>query len=108
MLKLENTEVLGWEHAIRSMPAKGYRQTKNGRYEAFVSDHSKSIFLGTYDTPEEAKEAAFTYRADRFISGVEKYGLKPGDGVVYENNYVAFENGMIFNLRGERNDWYCQ
>ena len=56
MIKFENTEVLGWEHAIRSIPAKGYRQTKNGRYEAFVSDHSKSIFLGTYDTPEEAKK----------------------------------------------------
>lgn len=102
MIKFENTEVMGWEHAIRSIPAKGYRQTKNGRYEAFVSDHSKSIFLGTYDTPEKAKEAVFTYRADRFVSGVEEYGLNPDDGVVYENNYVAFENGMIFNLRGER------
>lgn len=102
MIKLENTEVLGWEHAIRSIPAKGYRKTKNGRYEAFVSDHSKSIFLGTHDTPEEAKEAVFTYRADRFVSGVEKHGLNPDDGVVYENNYVVFENGMIFNLRGEK------
>lgn len=102
MLKIENTEVLGWEHAIRSIPAKGYRQTKNGRYEAFVSNHSKSIFLGTYDTPEEAKEAVFAYRADRFVSGVEEYGLNPDDGVIYEKNYVAFENGMIFNLRGER------
>lgn len=102
MIKFENTEVMGWEHAIRSIPAKGYRQTKNGRYEAFVSDHSKSIFLGTYDTSEKAKEAVFTYRADRFVSGVEEYGLNPDDGVVYENNYVAFENGMIFNLRGER------
>lgn len=102
MIKFKHTEVLGWEHAIRSIPAKGYRRTKNGRYEAFVSDHSKSIFLGTYDTQEEAKEAVFTYRANRFISGVEEYGLNPDDGVVYENNYVVFENGMIFNLRGER------
>ena len=102
MIKFENTEVLGWEHAIRSIPAKGYRQTKNGRYEAFVSNHSKSIFLGTYDTSEEAKEAVFNYRANRFISGVEKYGLNPDDGVVYENNYVAFKNGMFFNLHVER------
>lgn len=102
MIKFEHTKVLGWEHAIRSIPAKGYRKTKNGRYEAFVSDHSKSIFLGTYDTPEEAKEVVFTYRAKRFISSVEDYGLNPDDGVIYENNYVAFENGMIFNLHGER------
>lgn len=95
-------ETFDWKCAIRSMPAKGYRQTKNGRYEAFVSDHSKSIFLGTYDTSEEAKKAVFNYRVDRFISGVEKYGLNPNDGVVYENNYVVFRNGMIFNLHGER------
>lgn len=95
-------EAFDWKCAIRSMPAKGYRQTKNGRYEAFVSDHSKSIFLGTYDTSEEAKKAVFNYRVDRFISGVEKYGLNPNDGVVYENNYVVFRNGMIFNLHGER------
>lgn len=102
MIRFENTEVMGWQAAIRSIPAKGYRQTKNGRYEAFVSDHSKSIFLGTYDTPEEAREAVFNYRADRFISGVEEYGLNPDDGIVYEKNYVVFRNGMIFNLRGEQ------
>ena len=67
-----------------------------------MSNRSKSIFLGTYDTPEEAKEAAFTYRAGRFVSSVEEYGLNPYDGVVYENNYVSFENGIIFNLHGER------
>ena len=26
MIKFENTEVMGWEHAIRGMFAKGYRQ----------------------------------------------------------------------------------
>lgn len=102
MIKFENTEVMGWEAAIRRMPAKGYRRTKNEKYEAFVSDHSKTVMLGTYNTKEEAQNAVFNYRANRFISGVEKYGLNPDDGVVYENNYVAFKNGMIFNLHGER------
>lgn len=101
-IKAESTEVMSWENAIRSIPAKGYRQTKNGRYEAFVSDHSKSIFLGTYDTIEEAKNAVYTYRTDRFISGVAEHGLNPDNGVVYENNYVAFKNGMIFNLHGKQ------
>lgn len=102
MIKFENTEVLGWEHAIRGMPAKGYRKTKNGRYEAFVSNHSKSIFLGTYDTEKEAKEVVFNYRTKRFISGVEECELNPDDGVVYENNYVVFRNGIIFNLHGKQ------
>ena len=101
MIKFENTEVLGWEAAIRRMPAKGYRQTANGKYETSVSNHCKSINLGMYNTIDEAKEAVHKYRVDRFTSGVKKYGLNPDDGVVYENNYVAFENGMIFNLHGE-------
>lgn len=102
MLKIEHTEVVGWEAAIRGMPAKGYRRTKNGKYEAFCSDHCDYIYLGTYDTVAEAEYAVFTYRSDRFVSRVEEYGLNPNDGVVFEDSYVAFSNGMIFNLRGER------
>lgn len=41
MKKIENVEVMGWEAAIRGMPAKGYRKTKSGKFECFVSDHSK-------------------------------------------------------------------
>lgn len=102
MLKIENTEVAGWEAAIRGMAAKGCRKTKNGKYESFVSDHSKTIYLGTHDTEKDARESVLNYRVERFVSGVEKYGLNPDDGVVYENNYVVFKNGMIFNLHGER------
>lgn len=102
MLRIENTEVMGWEHAIRGMPAKGYRRTKNGKYEAFCSDHCDYIYLGTYDAVVEAEHAVFMYRSDRFMSRVEEYGLNPNDGVVFEDEYVAFDNGMIFNLHGER------
>ena len=102
MIKFENSEIMGWRAAIRGITAKGYRKTTNGKYEAFVSNHSKSIYLGTYDSPEEAAKAVFEYRINRFVSGVEKYNLNPDDGVVYEDNYIAFPNGMIFNLHGER------
>lgn len=47
MIKFENSEIMGWEAAIRGITAKGYRKTTNGKYEAFVSNHSKSIYLGT-------------------------------------------------------------
>ncbi len=102
MIDISCVETRGWEAAIRGMRAKGYRRTKNGRYEAFTSNHCKTVGLGTYNTIEEAREAVFEYRMNRFISGVREYGLDPDDGVVYEENYVAFENGMIFNLHGER------
>lgn len=92
---------MNWEEALRNIPAKGYRQTRNGKYEAFISNHSKTIMLGTHDTPEEAVEAVFNYRSDRLISGLDQYGLDPDDGVIYQDNYIAFRNGMIFNLHGE-------
>lgn len=101
-IKFEHTEVVGWEAAIRGMRAKGFRKTANGRYESFVSNHGKTINLGTYDTPEEAAEAVFEYRANRLCSGLDSYELNPYDGVVYKNNYLVFPNGMIFNLYGER------
>ena len=102
MIKIEKTEVVGWEAAIRGMPAKGYRLTKNGRYEAFCSDHCDSIYLGTYDTVYEAEEAVFDYRANRLVTRVEEYDLNIDDGVIFEQKYVAFPNGMIFNLQGEQ------
>lgn len=92
---------MNWKEALYNIPAKGYRQTRNGRYEAFISNHSKTIMLGTHDTPEEAEEAVFNYRSDRLLSGLDQYGLDPDDGVIYQDNYIAFRNGMIFNLRGE-------
>lgn len=102
MIKIENTEVVGWEAAIRGMPAKGYRRTKNGKYEAFCSDHCDSIYLGTYDTACEAKETVIGYRTNRLLNRMEKYGLNIDDGVVFMNHYIAFPNGFIFNLHGER------
>ena len=98
----ENREITNWKRAIRDTKSKGYRKTKNGRYEAFSSNHSKYVYLGTYTTSEEAKSAVFDYKANRLASGVDKYGLNVDDGVIYDNNYIAFKNGMIFNLHGEK------
>ena len=49
-MKFKNTDIWGFEHAIRGMPAKGYRKTKNNKYETFISCDCKSINLGSYDT----------------------------------------------------------
>lgn len=90
---------MNWKDAITAIPAKGYTDRGN-KYEAFVSDHSKYINLGTYCTSGEAKEAVLDYRINRFKTNVEKHGLNADDGVVYHNKYIAFRNGMIFNLGG--------
>lgn len=91
-----------WISAIENLTANGYRRTKQGKFEAFCSDHGNYIYLGTYDTVAEAEEATFNYRLDRFDSRIREYELNPDDGVVFMGDYVAFCNGMIFNLNGER------
>lgn len=37
--------------------AKGYHQLPNGKYKASIRAHNKLYYLGTYDTPEEARDA---------------------------------------------------
>ena len=101
MVKIENVEVTGWDAAIRGMPAKGYRKTKSGNFECFVSNHSKNISLGTYETEELAKQAVFEYRIARFKNAVLNLGLNPLFGVVAKQKYVAFPTGQICNLYGE-------
>ena len=44
---------------------KGYRRTKNGRYEAYVSEHCHFVSLGTYDSESEAINVVSSYKADR-------------------------------------------
>lgn len=90
-----------WESAIRNSQRASYRQTSNGRFEAFCSNHCKYVYLGTHDTVSDAQEAAISYRLNRFRTNVEKYGLNPSHGVVFMDDYVAFRNGMIFNMHGE-------
>lgn len=102
MIRIENTKAVGWEAAIRSFTGKGYRKTQNGRYETFCSDRRETISLGTYDTVQEAEGAVFSYRAERLINCLNEYGLDIKDGVLFEDNYLVFSNGMIFNLYGHR------
>lgn len=92
---------ISWLDALKNLPSKGYRQVKGGGFEAFVSDHSRTVFLGTHSTIENARDAVLNYRIDRLITAVERYGLNIDESKVFMNKYLAFENGMIFNLHGE-------
>lgn len=100
MIEITYIHVFGWESAIRGMRAKGYRRTKNGKYECIVSDRQKTIMLGTYETEQEAIESVFNFRKNRLISAVGVYALNLNDCRVYKDKYLVFKNGMIFNLHG--------
>lgn len=80
----------------------GYRKTKNGRYEAYASDHCRFVNLGTYDTEYEAENAVSLYKTKRLEEHLNYYGHILSEGVVYEGNYIVFSNGDVFNLNGEK------
>lgn len=98
MIEIEDDKVIGWEYAIRGKKAKGYRKTRNNKYECFTSVHQHRISLGTKNTEEEAIETVYQYRARRFMNGVSP--LNPNGCKVFNQNYVVFPNGKIFNLHG--------
>ena len=79
---------------------KCYRKTKNGRYEAYISDHCKFISLGTYDNENDAINAVKQYKDNRLKSAVKNFGHEPEDGIIYEDQYLVFSNGDIFNFDG--------
>ena len=95
-------EALTLDDVLRDGSARGYRQLKNGRFEAFCSDHGSYMYLGTCDTPEEAEASGCAYRYGRLVARLNEYNLYAEDGVLVMGKYLAFSNGMIFNLRGER------
>lgn len=88
------------EDAIKNLPAKGYRQTENQKYETFVSEKSKNINLGTYEHEDDAKNAVNNYRINRFKHAIELNGDNLEDGKIVEDHYAAFPSGNIYNLHG--------
>lgn len=99
-MKFENTEIWGFEHAFRGM-RKGYRKTKNCKYETFVNKDGKTISLGTYDTEEKAQQRVFYFYKDRIETETDKAGLRDIFCKVYKEKYIVFQNGVVFNLCGK-------
>lgn len=79
---------------------KCYRKTKNGKYEAYISDHCRFVSLGTYDDEEDAIIAVERYKDNKLRKSVRYFGHEPEDGIIYEDRYLVFSNGDVFNLDG--------
>ncbi len=101
MFDIEYDPDIDWLYALRLIRGKGYRRTANGNYETFVSDHCRTVNLGTYQTIQDAQDAVFDFRVSRLINGVKKYGLCIDDSKVFMLRYLAFPNGLIFNIHGD-------
>lgn len=92
---------MNFEEAIKLNSNRNYR-LRNNKYEAYITENSHFLSLGTHDNEEDAEYAVLQYRINRFINAVKNYGLNPYDGLVYKQNYVAFCDGSIFNLQGHK------
>lgn len=80
----------------------GYRKTKNGKYEAYVSESSKYKNLGTYETEDQANDAIKQYVLNRLKESVYHFGHNLNDGIKYGDHYIVFSNGDIFNVNGHK------
>lgn len=54
-------------HQVGATGFRGVRLTKTGRFEAYISGHSDYVYLGTFDSAEEAA-------AVRDIAALQRYG----------------------------------
>lgn len=79
---------------------KCYRKTKNGRYEAYISEHCKFVSLGTYDNEIDAMNSVKQYKNNRLRVAVQNFGHELEDSIIYEDQYLVFHNGDIFNING--------
>lgn len=98
-MKFENTDVWGFEHALRGMKT-GVRKTKNNKFETGISINGVYKSLGTYDTEKQAREIIYQHYKTRFEENTDKLGLHDIYCKMYKNRYVVFENGIVVNIYG--------
>jgi hypothetical protein len=103
MIKIENTEVFGWEAAIRGLyNGKGVRWVYPGSYEAHISVHGKFLSCGTYPTEEQAREAVVITKIKLFEASVIAHGDNPAEVVEsVEKGYFVSPSGNIYNRHGD-------
>lgn len=90
------------EDEIRKRSPKSYRETASGKFEVYISEKSKTISLGTYDSEEDASQANLSYRIGRLRKSITENGDNPEDGKIAEENYIAYPSGNIYNFHGHK------
>lgn len=78
------------------------RKTKSGKYEAYTSIKGKTIHIGTFQTEEEAKQKLIERRINIFENAIKEYNLTPSDCKLFEEKFLVFPTGEIFNCYGKK------
>ena len=103
MIKLGNSDVYGWEAAIRELyNGKGVRWVYPNSYEAYISTHGKFLYCGTYSTEEQAREAVIITKIKLFEASLIAHGDNPSEiKASVEKGYFASPRGYIYNRHGD-------
>lgn len=73
---------------------------RKGRWEANFTDKGKTIYVGTFDTKEEAANAVYECFYQRFLHAIIDNKLEELLCKTY-SHYFVFSNGAIMNLQGK-------
>lgn len=93
---------------------KGYYPDRSGKYIAKIWEDGVEKHLGMYSSEEEAAEVYNNAYERRLRKAVKFYNHELEDGVIYDTDYLVFENGDIFNTNGHKlkpshdTKGYCQ
>ena len=80
--------------------SNGYWKGRDGKYNVRIYENGTRKYLGAYDSEREAMDVYLHARKEKLIRSVERYGHLLEEGILYEENYVAFDNGDIFSITG--------
>ena len=109
MLKVGNVEVFGLEgvclddlvfqnlHDI----SKHNIRLKDGKYEAQICIDCKNVYIGSFDTEQDAAHAIFNNRKTHLENSIKENGLLGIEGRSLSKKYIVFKNGTIMNLYGK-------
>lgn len=95
-MKFENTAVL---YDLLTKSGYYFRANKQ-RYKVNISEHSKTICLGSYQTIQEAKQVIYNYKYTRLINALKNKNDILQDCKILNSTYVVCESGNIYNLHG--------
>ena len=103
MLKIEKTDVFGWEAAIRRLyNGKSVRYVWKDSYEAYLTCHGKFLSCGTYKTEEQAREAVVITKIKLLEASIIAHGDNPSEVVeIVDGGYFAAPSGNIYNRHGD-------
>lgn len=115
MIKIENTQVWGFEGAIRKDTYEALRNLfcdigvikyggirKPLRYSAIISENNRNVKLGEFNTDKEAHEAIIKHQVDRFIKNASQFTDIIQIHPCVDKGYFVTPTGLVITRFGTK------